>query len=128
MASVSSETSERIPLHASATSRLVLLSVITFPSRSTGTPAMVSASSPNRDARSCSGKAIWLKMMAGIGIINSRNASGKRRIRSVCQPYRNRTAPARTPSIEIRVRNSSAPRTPAPRTAMLQGHEDQAEG
>src|SRR5450756_2477580 len=117
MASVSSEISERMPLQASATSRLVLLSMMTLPSRSTGTPASIKASSPNREARSCNGKAIWLKMIAGIGIISSRNASGNARIRRYCQPYRNRTTPVRTPRIEMRVRNSSAPRTPAPRTA-----------
>jgi len=46
----------------------------------------VRAVSPERDASSCSGKAIWLKMMAGIGIINSRNAIGSVRIRRCCQP------------------------------------------
>ena len=37
MPSVSRETSERMPLQASATSRLVSASTITLPSRSTGT-------------------------------------------------------------------------------------------
>ena len=34
---------------------------------------------PNREANICSGNAIWLKMIAGIGIISSRNASGNAR-------------------------------------------------
>jgi hypothetical protein len=75
--------------------------------------------SPNCEARSCRGKAIWLKMIAGIGIINSRNASGNVRIRRCIQPNRKRTMPTVVPMIDSLVRNISAPSRPASRAARL---------
>ena len=62
MPSVNSDTSDRIPLHASATSNVAWGRTMTLPSRSTGIEAACSAVSPKRDASSCSGNAIWLKM------------------------------------------------------------------
>ena len=66
-ASATSDTSERMPLHASATSRDVLARTMTLPSRRTGIWQADKVTSPNREASICRGNAIWLKMMAGIG-------------------------------------------------------------
>ena len=85
--------SERIPLHASATSRLVLARMITLPSRSTGTAHAWMAVVPTREASSCSGNAIWLNTIAGSGIISSMNASGQPRTRRCPHPCRKRSAP-----------------------------------
>ena len=57
IASVSSETSERMPLHASTTSSVVVGSTRMLPSRSTGTPLADSTASPALDASNCSGNA-----------------------------------------------------------------------
>ena len=73
------------------------------------------------------GNAIWLKMIAGIGIISSRNRSGNARTRRWSQPRTNRTVPPTTPMIEMRVRNSSAPRRPATSMRQAAEHDDQAE-
>ncbi len=56
MPSVSSEISERMPLHASATSSVVLARIRTLPSRRTGISTAPIAPSPNLDASSCSGQ------------------------------------------------------------------------
>ena len=50
MPSVMSDTSERMPLHASATSSVVCARISTLPSRSTGMPTAEIAHSPTRDA------------------------------------------------------------------------------
>ena len=72
MASVTSEMSDRIPLHASATSRLVFASTMTLPSRRTGIAMADNVSSAPFDARSCSGNVIALITMAGGGTMSSR--------------------------------------------------------
>ena len=55
-----SESSDRIPLHASTTESRWLGSSSILPSRKTGMESNVSALSANRLARSCSGNVIWL--------------------------------------------------------------------
>ena len=110
--SVSSEMSERMPLHASATSSVRDGNENVAFAQDRDAAAAITAS-PARDASNCSGNAIWLKTMAGIGIINSRNASGKARMRNAAARHRNRMVPARRSSNEMRVRNSSAPKSPA---------------
>ena len=56
------------------------------PREAPGIPARLIAISPAREARSWSGNAIWLKMMAGNGTIRRRNASGNRRMRKWWRP------------------------------------------
>ena len=68
-----------------------------------------------RDARSCKGKVIWLKTMAGMGIIISRNAKGKRTARRKDHPANNTIKPARTTNKEKRERKISAPSCPKTR-------------
>ena len=60
-------------------------------------------------------------MIAGSGIIRSRNAIGNARTRSRAHPKRKRTMPTVVPRSEMRVRNSSDPSTPADQ------HEDAAD-
>ena len=61
------------------------------------------------EASSCSGNVIWLKTMAGMGIISTRKAQGNRRARKKLQPRKNTIKPASTISKEKRERKSSAP-------------------
>src|SRR6266403_1897122 len=51
-------------------------------------------------------------MTTGMGIINSRNASGKDTARSTFQPAKNKIIPASNTRSEIRLVNNSAPRDP----------------
>src|SRR5260370_12776546 len=107
---------DRIPLQASATSRAMAGRMITLPSRKTGTPIQGKVVLATLDASNCSGKVIWLKTMAGMGIINSRNAQGKRRARKKLHP-RNRTIKLpRTINSDKRERKSSAPIWPTTST------------
>ena len=86
MAKVPSDMRERMPLQASATSSGMDGSTITFPSRKTGTPSRGSTPAATRDASNCKGKVIWLKTMAGIGIIRTRNARGNNKARRKFHP------------------------------------------
>ena len=112
-ATLSNAINDRIPLHASFTSSVIAGSVRMFPSRSTGTSAARSNSSPIRDATNCSDTVARSKTIAGSGIMNTRNASGKARTRRYCDPKTYSTVPAITPSSEMRVRKSSAPSEPS---------------
>ena len=52
------------------------------------------------EASSCSGDVIWLKTMAGMGIISTRKAQGNKRVRKKLQPRKNTIKPASTISKE----------------------------
>ena len=110
--SASSACSDRIPLHASATSRVVDASVITFPSRSTGIPAACMQNVAVCAAKSCSGNATAFITIAGSGIMNTRNARGKASSRRNAAPRISQTSPASTTMKDERCRNSSAPTEP----------------
>src|SRR5580700_10010120 len=112
MASVASDISERMPLHASATSRAKAGRTMTLPSRNTGTPIQGRVVLATFEASNCNGKVIWLKMMAGIGIISSRKAQGKRRARKKFQPRNSTVSAASTINSDNRERKSSAPNCP----------------
>ena len=81
MAKVAKDIRERIPLQASATSSAMAGNWIMFPSRNTGTPSQGKVCAAAREASNCSGNVIWLKTMAGMGIMNNRNAHGKKTAR-----------------------------------------------
>src|SRR5215472_5601493 len=117
MASVPRDNRERMPLQACATSSGIAGRLITLPSRKTGTPARGSAKAAAFDARICKGKVIWLKMIAGMGIISISRAQGNKIARNHPQPRKKITSPAITMRSEKRDRNSSAPRTPTTSTA-----------
>src|ERR1700677_3144291 len=51
----------------------------TLPSRRTGTPNQGKVVLATFEASSCRGNVIWLKTMAGMGIINTRKGQGNRR-------------------------------------------------
>src|SRR5205807_9940285 len=112
IARVPRESRERMPLQASATSRAMSGSMMIFPSRRTGTPASGNTKPASLEARICKGNVIWLKMMAGIGIIKIRNAQGKSKAANDSQPANRTTSAAITSNRESRERNSSAPNTP----------------
>src|SRR6185503_1908027 len=81
-ASVTSVIRDLIPLHASTTSSFLVsnelsgLSSMMFPCRSTGIPRKLMDHTAQRDANNCSGNAILLKMIAGIGIARNSKPSG----------------------------------------------------
>src|SRR5208283_979488 len=112
-ASVVNDMRERMPLQASATSRAMTGSLITLPSRNTGTPIQGKVVLATRDANNCKGKVTRLKRMAGMGIISNRNAQGNKRARKKFQPRNNTIIPASTRSMEKRERNNSAPIWPS---------------
>src|SRR5450631_2682667 len=112
IAKVVSDSNDRMPLQASATSRGMAGRLITLPSRNTGTPKNGSTEADNSDARICNGKVIWLKTMAGIGTISTRNSSGNNTARKNSHPRKNTIMPASNTSNDTRERNSSAPKTP----------------
>src|SRR6185437_53725 len=112
IASDVSDKSERIPLHASATSSGIAGRLMTLPSRSTGTPNTGKVQAASLEARICNGNVIWLKTMEGIGTIRNRNASGNSTARNICQPQKKMTNPANRKIRDVRDRNSSAPNTP----------------
>jgi hypothetical protein len=60
-------------------------------------------------AKSCRGKVIVFRIMAGRGIINNRNIIGKRSVCIYEKPKRYHISPVMTTSIENRMRNNSAP-------------------
>src|ERR1700683_2414225 len=108
-ARVASDISERMPLQASATSRDIAGRLITLPSRRTGTPIQGKVVLATTDARFCSGKVSWLKRMAGIGIIRSKNAQGKRRARKKFQPRKRTIKTATAINNDRRDRKMSEP-------------------
>ena len=108
-ASVARDISERMPLQASATSKTLPGRMITLPSRNTGTPIQGRMVLAAFAANSWRGKVIWLKMMAGMGIISSRNAQGKSRARKKFHPRKRTIKPPSTINIDKRERKSSAP-------------------
>src|SRR6266852_5393345 len=112
IARVVSDSKERMPLQASATSRGMAGRLITLPSRNTGTPKNGSTVADNFDARICKGKVIWLKTMAGMGTINTRKSSGNMIARKNSHPRKKRIMPVASISKVVRERNSSAPKTP----------------
>jgi hypothetical protein len=65
---------------------------------------------------------------ATVGIIRSRNAIGNASARTNCQPRRKRTLPTSVPTIEIRVRNNSAPSVPATSVTRLAAFHLQPRG
>ena len=75
-ASVNRDVTERMPLQASATSSGPVASWRILPRSINGTPTHRSTSADTCDTSNCSGKVIWLKRMAGMGIISSRQAQG----------------------------------------------------
>ena len=75
---------------------------MTLPSRRTGTPNKGSKALASFEARICSGKVIWLKMIAGIGIARSRTSNGKRSSFRSCHPPKLSTSPANRITSEIR--------------------------
>src|SRR5579863_64570 len=113
--SVASDNRERIPLQASATSRGMAGRLMMLPWRNTGTPSRGRTEAASLDASNWSGKVIWLKMMAGMGIIRNRKAQGKSTARKSRHPRKKTISPASSSNREIRDRNNSAPSTPARR-------------
>ena len=103
-----SDTIERRPLQASAISSVVDGNSRRLPSRKTETPAVISAVSPMREARSCSGSVTALMTSVGSGIAISRNRSGAAMVRTARPPARNHNAPAAAATNETRVRKTSA--------------------
>src|SRR5215472_7625866 len=106
------EIKERIPLQASATSRVSRGRLITFPSRKTGTQRKGRTEDATREASSCNGKVIWLKTITGRGIIRTNTAHGNKTALNRFHPKSRRETPARTMRREKRERNSSAPSWP----------------
>src|SRR5215469_5241194 len=104
--------SERIPLHASATSNGIAGKLMMLPSRNTGTPRRGRNQAESFDARICKGKVIWLNRMVGMGIIKTRKARGNSSARKNSQPRKKITKPVISSSSEKRDRNSSEPMTP----------------
>ena len=126
--SVSSEISERMPLHASATSSVVFARMMTLPSRSTGMPTRLIT-----DLAEPRGQQLQRKRDLVEDDRRNRNHQQQERQRERQDPQvlpaRGRTGPtpASTPMIEMRVRNSSAPSRPATSTTRLPASDDQAE-
>ena len=119
IASVISETSDRMPLHASATSSVVLARISTLPSRSTGMSRHA-----HRDLAEARRQQLQRKRDLVEDDRRNRNhqqqkREGNARIRRCRQPNMNRIVPDSVPRIDTRVRNSSEPRMPASSTAML---------
>ena len=112
MANVVSDSNERMPLQASATSKGIAGRLMTFPSRRTGTPNIGRLHAASFDARICNGKVIWLKIIAGMGIIKISSKTGKRTATSTSRPAKKSTKPAISRMMEVRDRKSSAPKTP----------------
>lgn len=83
-----------------------------FPSRKTGTPKSGRTADATREASNCNGKVIWLKMMAGIGIIKIKNAHGNKMALKMFHPKKSNVIPAATKRREKRERKSSAPNWP----------------
>ena len=106
------ESSECMPLQASATSSGIAGRLITFPSRRTGTPSRGNNDADNFDARICRGNVISFRTIDGIGTIRTKKASGNSTALSICQPDKKMIMPASKKTREIRERKSSAPNTP----------------
>ena len=83
-----------------------------LPSRKTGTPASGRVLAATLEASIWSGNVIWLKRIAGIGIISSRKAQGNKTARKQVHPSKKITRPAITNNNETRDKKSSAPKTP----------------
>ena len=89
-----------MPLQASATSSFIRGSTMTFPSRRTGTPKRGSRALASLEARICSGKVIWLKTIAGMGMASKRTSRAKRNSFKNCRPPKQSTSPASKMSSE----------------------------
>src|SRR5579864_5993327 len=123
IARVNKDIRERMPLHASATSRDIVDKWITLPSRKTGTPNRGRVSAAILEASNWSGNVIWLNTIVGMGIASNRTAQGNKTARNRRQPKKRITKQARRSRSEVRARKSSAPiwpntRTTGPKTSM----------
>src|SRR5260370_36843784 len=118
IARVVSDSKERMPLHAWATSKGIAGRLITFPSRNTGTPQTGRMVADSFEARICNGKVIWLKTIAGIGTIKIMKSRGKSTPRNIPHPQKKTIIPAISIISDTRERKSSAPKTPRISTDM----------
>src|SRR5450755_3157639 len=120
MARVVRDNSERMPLHASATSNGMAGKLMMLPSRKTGTPASGKTAAATFEARSWRGKVIWLNTIAGSGIISSKKAQGNSTARKKSHPRKKITSPAITSNNDTLEKKSSAPSTPDNSTTTAQ--------
>jgi len=93
-----------MPLQASATSKAMAGRMITLPSRRNWHAQPRQVVLATFDASSCSGNVIWLKTMAGMGIISTKESPGKRMARRNSTREKRTVRPARTISSEKRAR------------------------
>ena len=112
-ASAKSDTKERMPLHASPTSSVACGRKMTFPSRYTGKFIICNDDVDRRAAKSCKGKVRAFRIIAGQGIMNSKNTIGNAiPLRYRHPPWYN-TKPAISTTSDTRMRNNSAPTCPS---------------